>query len=97
MHPRSLREVRDALYRLSYPQDAGMARAPVQVIATTHSPYLLDQFKEHPEEVVLANKQGPAANFERLSDRTDILELMKEANLGDLWYSGILGGVPGEG
>ena len=96
MHPRSLREVRDALYRLSYPKDCGMDRAPVQVIATTHSPYLLDQFKEHPEEVVLASKQGREANFERLSDRADLLELMKETHLGDLWYSGILGGVPGE-
>ena len=96
MHPRSLRELRDALYRLSYPKDAGLDRAPVQVIATTHSPYLLDQFKEHPEEVVLASKQGGAAHFERLSDRSDIMELMQEAHLGDLWYSGILGGVPGE-
>lgn len=96
MHPRSLREVRDALYRLSYPEDCGMKRVPVQVIATTHSPYLLDQFKEHPEEVVLASKKGREANFERLSDRADIMELMKETHLGDLWYSGILGGVPGE-
>lgn len=96
MHPRSLRELRDTLYRLSYPRDEGMDRAPVQVITTTHSPYLLDQFKEHPEEVILASKQGRAATFERLSDRADIIELMKEANLGDLWYSGILGGVPGE-
>lgn len=96
MHPRSLREVRDALYRLSYPKDAGMDRVPVQVITTTHSPYLLDQFKEHPEEIVLASKHGREAHFERLADRADLLELMKEAHLGDLWYSGILGGVPGE-
>ena len=96
LHPRTFREVCDALYRLSYPQDAGMARAPVQVITTTHSPYFLDQFREHPEEVVLASKRGAVATFERLSDRTDILDLMKETHLGDLWYSGILGGVPGE-
>lgn len=96
MHPRSLREVRDALYRLSYPKDLGMSREPVQVITTTHSPYFLDQFKEHPEEIILASKKGSEANFERLSDRADIMELMKEAHLGDLWYSGILGGVPGE-
>jgi predicted ATPase len=96
MHPRSLREVRDALYRLSYPKAMGMDRAAVQVITTTHSPYLLDQFRDHPEEVVLANKFGAEASFERLSDRADIRELMKEAHLGDLWYSGILGGIPGE-
>lgn len=94
VHPRTLREVRDALYRLSYPRDAGLERAATQVIATTHSPYLLDQFREHPEEVILASKQGQAATLERLSDRADILELMKETHLGDLWYTGILGGVP---
>jgi predicted ATPase len=93
VHPRLLREVRDALYRLSYPQDAGETRAPVQVVATTHSPYLLDLFKDHPEEIVLAHKQGNAASFSRLSERTDLLDLMKEAHLGDLWYSG---SVPGE-
>lgn len=96
VHPRLHREVCDALYRLSYPRDAGLDRAPVQVIATTHSPYLLDQFKEHPEEVVLASKHGNAATFMRLSERPDLLDLMKDAHLGDLWYSGILGGVPGE-
>ncbi len=95
-HPRMLREIRDALYRLSYPKDAGLERAPVQVITTTHSPYLLDLFKEYPEEVVLSHKHGQAASFTRLSERTDLLDLMKEAHLGDLWYSGILGGVPGE-
>ena len=96
VHPRLLRAVRDALYRLTYPADAGETRAPVQVIATTHSPYLLELFKDHPEEIVLAHKRGQAATFTRLSERTDLVTLMQEAHLGDLWYSGILGGVPGE-
>ena len=96
VHPRMLREVRDALYRLSYPKDAGLARPAVQVVTTTHSPYLLDLFKDYPEEVVLASKHGHAATFMRLSERTDLLDLLKEAHLGDLWYSGILGGIPGE-
>ncbi len=96
LHPRMLREVRDALYRLSHPHDAGLNRAPTQVITTTHSPYLLDLYRDHPEEVVLASKAGNAATFMRLSERTDLGDLLKEAHLGDLWYSGILGGVPGE-
>jgi predicted ATPase len=96
VHPRMLREIRDALYRLSYPHDIAETRAPVQVITTTHSPYLLDLFKDHPEEVVLANKHGRAATFERLSERADLRELLSESNLGDLWYSGILGGTPDE-
>lgn len=96
IHPRRLRDVRDLLYRLSYPAATGMARAPVQVIATTHSPYLLDQFKEHPEEVVIAHKHGRSATFERLIERPDIEEILREGSLGEIWYSGVLGGVPEE-
>jgi len=96
MHPRWLRALRDLLYRLSYPSDFGEARAPVQVLATTHSPYLLDLFKDHPEEVIISQKRRLSAHFERLSDRADLGALLGEASLGDLWFSGILGGVPEE-
>jgi predicted ATPase len=96
IHPRMLREVRDVLYRLSYPQSSGLARRAVQVIATTHSPYLLDLFRDHPEEIVIAQKYGTAARFERLADRPDLKELLSEGSLGDMWFSGILGGVPDE-
>lgn len=94
IHPRMLREIRDALYRLSYPRDFGLTRPAVQVIATAHSPFLLDLFREHPEEIIITQKQGTAARFERLSDRPDLPQLLQEGSLGDLWYSGILGGVP---
>ncbi len=96
IHPRTLREVRDALYRLSYPKSFGLDRPPVQVITTTHSPYLIDQFREHPEEVVISQKHGRAAHFERLTDRANLPELLREGSLGDIWFSGILGGVPDE-
>ncbi len=96
IHPRKLRELCDLLYRLSYPEQYGLHRPPTQVIATTHSPYLLDQFRDHPEEVVIAEKQGRAATFSRLVDRPDLKELLQEGSLGDMWYSGILGGVPEE-
>lgn len=94
VHPRMLREIRDAFYRLSYPETGGLKRPPVQVIATTHSPYLLDLFRDHPEEIVLTQKHGREARFERLSDRADLAGLLEEGSLGDLWFSGILGGVP---
>jgi predicted ATPase len=96
IHPRLFREVRDLLYRLSYPAAQGVARPAVQVIATTHSPYLLDQFREHPEEVVLAEKQGRVATFSRLADREDLVAVLGEGSLGDLWFSGVLGAVPEE-
>jgi predicted ATPase len=66
LHPRLLRHLQDALYRLSYPKSCGEKRPPVQVLATTHSPYLLDLYREHPEEVVLAQKEGLEVTMKRL-------------------------------
>jgi hypothetical protein len=65
-------------------------------VATTHSPFLLDLFRDHPEEIVIANRHGRSATFERLSDRADVQEILREGSLGDIWYSGVLGGVPEE-
>ena len=96
LHPRLLREMRDALYRLAYPASFGETRAAVQIVATTHSPFLLDLFREHPEEIVVASKHGRSATFERLGDRPGVREILREGSLGDLWFSGILGGVPEE-
>lgn len=94
IHPRTLREVRDALYRLSYPQSFGLAHPPTQIVTTSHSPYFIDLFRDHPEEVVISHKRGRAAHFQRLADRPDLPDLLREGSLGDMWFSGILGGVP---
>lgn len=94
IHPRLLREVRDSLYRLAYPEDYDLTHPPVQIVVTTQSPYFLDLFNEHPEEVVFSSKEKGAGTFKRLSEQPDIDELLKENSIGDLWYSGILGGVP---
>jgi predicted ATPase len=94
LHPRLLRDVRDALYRLAYPEGSQEKRDPVQVIATTHNPYFLDLFREHPEEIVIAEKVGLESKFSRLSDRTDLKEILGDAPLSEVWYSGVLGGVP---
>jgi predicted ATPase len=96
IHPRLLQNIRDAMYRLAYPKNFGANREPVQVIATTHSPYLLDLYKDHPEEIVIAHKDEQGAHFDRLSDKKYITEILEGggAPLGEIWFSGILGGVP---
>jgi predicted ATPase len=94
IHPRLYREIRDALYRLSYPDQFGLDRPPVQVLITSHSPYMLDLHRDHPEEVVIAEKVGSEGTFSRLADREDLEDLLGEATLGEIWYSGVLGGVP---
>ena len=94
IHPRLLRDIRDALYRLAYPDKFDESREPVQVLATTHSPFLLDLYRDHPEEVVIARKDDHAVTFQCLSDRNDLDEILEDSHLGEIWYSGILGGVP---
>jgi predicted ATPase len=93
LHPRLLRHLQDALYRLSYPQSCGETRPPIQVIATTHSPYLLDLYREHPEEIVLAEKKGLEVEMKRLTDIAHYQEILGESPLSEVWYSGVLGGV----
>ncbi len=66
----------------------------MQVLVTSHSPYFLDLFREHPEEVVLAEKEGLNVRFTRLADHADLEEIVGDAPLSEVWYSGILGGVP---
>ncbi len=96
IHPRLLREVQNVLYRLSYPESYGENRDPVQVIATTHSPFLLDLYRDHPEEVVIAEKTEHGGRFDRLSDQPDLDEILRDSHLGEIWYTGILGGVPAQ-
>ena len=94
IHPHLLRHIKDTLYRLSHPESCGETREPVQVIATTHNPFFLDLFKDSPEEVVIANKVGADVQFQRLSDQPHVREYLEDSHLSDVWYTGILGGVP---
>ena len=96
VHPRMLRRVQDALHRLAYPAEHAERRDSVQVVATTHSPFFLDLFRDHPEHVVISEKKDGRATFVPLTKRADMKELLGDIGLGDLWYSGILGGVPHE-
>lgn len=95
IHPRLLRDVQDALYRLSHPEAHGVSREPVQVIVTTHSPYMLDLYRDHPEEVVVADRMGDNIQFTRMDKLPNFEEIMHDTpSLGSAWYTGILGGVP---
>jgi predicted ATPase len=87
IHPRRLRDLVDHLLRL--------ASAGMQVVLTTHSPTLLDEFRDSPESVLIFDRDDQGTHVTRLSDRPDWAKELKGASLGELWYSGVLGGVPG--
>ncbi|MCY7348260.1 MAG: AAA family ATPase [Pyrinomonadaceae bacterium] len=96
IHPRLLENIQEAMYRLAYPENYGEKREPIQVIATTHSPYLLDLYKDFREEIVIASKDENGVHFERLSEMPNIDEIIQDAPLGEVWFTGVLGGVPAQ-
>jgi predicted ATPase len=87
IHPRRLRDLVDHLLQLT--------KSGVQVVLTTHSPTLLDEFRDTPESVLIFDRDEKGTHITRLSDRPDWARELQGAPLGELWYSGVLGGVPG--
>lgn len=101
IHPRRIREVMNFIRRLVSEKD-------IQVIMTTHSPLLLDEFAESPESVFVFDKDEEGATIVRNLQR-DVIEPANRKNeemgippvpyteaLGEYWTIGFLGGVPHE-
>jgi predicted ATPase len=65
-------------------------RAP-QIIATTHSPVLVDKLTI--DDLIVTERTNGATRFSRPSSKRYLKKLLsdKELGLGDLWYSGALG------
>ena len=95
IHPRLLNNIQEAMYRLAFPANYGEKREPIQVVATTHSPYLLDLYKDNPEEIVIAEKDENGVHFQNLSKMKNIDKILQGGeSLGEVWFTGVLGGVP---
>lgn len=63
-----------------------------QILISTHSPYLLDYFS--PETLIVVDKKEGCSHFQFISKRKGIKKALQVLGLGELWYSGELGGVP---
>lgn len=63
-----------------------------QVLITTHSPYVVDKFDL--QELIVVEKKEGETKIIRPSDQPHLQSLLanQDAGLGDLWYSGALGG-----
>ncbi len=98
IHPRRIKEIIDYFFTIA--QEKG-----IQVILTTHSTVVIDQFKDLPESIFVFDKKDQATQVKNLL--TDIIEedkiLSKKNNvpaldlsgsLGDHWAAGLIGGVP---
>jgi len=93
MHPHVLREM------VQLTKELTLRKSPnqVQVLLTTHSPYVLDEFYDHPECVWLVDvvHKPIGTQVARLSDKTQ-LEKVKGAfgSLGEAWFANAIGANP---
>ena len=97
IHPRRVKEIMDYIFDLAEEKD-------LQVIMTTHSTYVIDQFKDIPESIFVFDKEGDETKVKNLQDfiNEDAEKAKKDGmptldlsgSLGDHWASGLIGGVP---
>jgi predicted ATPase len=95
VHPQLIREVVQVLKELTLRKPPNQC----QVFFTTHSPYVLDEFFDHPEQVFLVERGKPleGAKITRLSQRPH-LKIIRDAfehSLGEAWVNGLLGATAG--
>ena len=62
-----------------------------QVIATTHSVSLVDDFTDSPESIVVCEKIDGSTELRRL-DPVEMAPWLEKYRLGELWTSGEIGG-----
>ncbi|MEW6675852.1 MAG: AAA family ATPase [Nitrospirota bacterium] len=88
LHPKLLETLVEVLNQRQ--KELGMHAA--QIIATTHSPYLVD--KVNLDELIVIEKSNGVTICTRPSSKTHLKELLEreELGLGELWYSGALSG-----
>lgn len=62
-----------------------------QVILATHSPYFLDVVE--PEDIRFVKKEKGETKISKIKNPKRLKEALKEMGLGELWYSGEIGGI----
>lgn len=73
-------------------------RHDMNILATTHNPYLVDCFLDDKEAVILVEKKDGVSTLNTLAERMEGLDYdavnPEDMPLGNLWFSGLVGGVP---
>ena len=98
VHPRRIKEILDLIFRLSEEKN-------IQVIMTTHSILVVDEFKNNTDAVFVFDMKDGETKIKNL--KTDIIDVSNNKSkekgfplidytktLGEKWLAGFLGGVP---
>lgn len=93
IHPRRIKEVIDFIFELARLRD-------IQVIITSHSPYVVDHFADIPECISVFDRENGETVIRNAADiiaetNAKLKEPIRYSDaLGEHWVSGFLGGVP---
>jgi len=87
IHPRRLADVVALIGAL-------VDKSDTQVLMSTHSPYLLDLFKDDLESVLVLDRDENGTSVHRAHEIVKEMNGLHGSPLGELWFSGALGGVP---
>lgn len=97
IHPRRIKEVMDFIFELAELRD-------IQIILTSHSPYVVDHFADIPECISVFDRENGETVIRNAGDIISETNNKLEAEgkkpirytdaLGEHWVSGFLGGVP---
>lgn len=99
IHPRRIREVMNFIFQLAEQKD-------IQVILTSHSEHVLEDFATMPESVFIFDKDEDGATFvknlkndiiepsHKRSDELGVERIDFTSNIGENWFMGLMGGVP---
>lgn len=98
VHPRRIKEIMDFIFRLSEEKN-------IQVIMTTHSMLVLNEFQDIPESVFVFDMMNNETIIKNL--KKDIIDVSNEKSkeknfpfinynesLGDKWFTGLIEGIP---
>lgn len=89
LHPKLIETLVEVLTQ----RQSELGARAAQLVLTTHSPYLVDKMSL--DELIVVEKTTGATTFRRPGSKKHLKELIarEEVGLGDLWYSGALGGA----
>lgn len=90
LHPHRIADV------VGFLRELAGAETGAQILLSSHSPLVLDQFRDTPEAVLVVERDE--LGMTKATPLPEILRNVKDEGrgtaLGDLWYSRVLGGVP---
>lgn len=84
VHPKRLKDVVELLRSLTVGKLGGK---PVQVIMTTHSPYLLDHIRLPEDQVIVFRRENDGSRTAHPADQARLKAFLDEFMLGEVWFN----------